>query len=67
MPPQKWGHGQRWMLIIDALNALLSMVIVGGPDFCPGNFSTCLADRFCYGRCSHFVDLRRRAEQVRRI
>ena len=33
MPPQKWGHGQRWMLIIDALNALLSMVIVGGLAF----------------------------------
>ncbi|MCH2448526.1 MAG: HPP family protein [Gracilimonas sp.] len=30
VPPRKWGHGQRWMLIIDALNALLSMAIVGG-------------------------------------
>ena len=30
IPPRKWGHGQHWMLIIDALNAMLSMAIVGG-------------------------------------
>ena len=30
VPPQKWSHNKRWMLLIDALNAMISMAIVGG-------------------------------------